>query len=157
MPDWIHIKNEYINTDISYRKLADKYKVSFSTLEKTARKEHWKELRDKQSDKIEKELRQKTAEIIVEEKVDRITNLLKLTDTAQSKIETAFKQLTTYVDMFGNVTETDVIDVARLRKLLASLKDLKDILAVDSASSSDEEKKQTELLGAIEKAVRDAN
>ena len=41
MTDWIAIKNDYINTDISYRKLAGKYNVSFATLRARAKKEDW--------------------------------------------------------------------------------------------------------------------
>lgn len=155
--DWIKLKNEYINTDISYRELAKKYNTSFSTLEKTARKEGWRKLRKEQRESVEKKVRQKTVKKIVTNEVNRLTKLLTLTDTAQSKIEKAFEQLTIYVDMFGNVTETDVIDVAKLRKLLASLKDLKDILAIDNTTSTDEANKQKQLLTAIEKAVRDAD
>lgn len=154
--DWIPIKNEYINTNISYRKLAEKHNISFSTLEKKARKDGWKKLKDEQCDKIDEEVRQKTADIIVEAQTDRLTQLLILADTAQAKIQEAFEQLTTYMDDYGRVTESDIIDVNRLRKLLASLKDLKDVLAVDSGTSADE-KKQSELLNAIEKAVRDAD
>lgn len=154
--NWVPIRTEYINSNISYRDLAQKHKISFSTLEKRARKEGWKKLKDEQCDKIDKAVRQKTAEIIVEAETDRFTQLLILADTAQAKIQEAFEQLTTYMDDYGRVTESEIIDVNRLRKLLASLKDLKDVLAVDSGTSADE-KKQSELLNAIEKAVRDAD
>ena len=44
---WNRIKTEYIAGGTSYRKLAEKYNVSFSTLRKIAAKEHWFDLRDK--------------------------------------------------------------------------------------------------------------
>lgn len=44
---WNRIKTEYIAGGTSYRKLAEKHNVSFSTLRKIAAKEHWSELRDK--------------------------------------------------------------------------------------------------------------
>lgn len=45
MADWKKIKAEYIAGNISYRKLAEKYSVSFSTLRGFAEREKWTELR----------------------------------------------------------------------------------------------------------------
>ena len=47
MPDWKKIKAEYIRGGTSYRKLAETYSVSFSTLRKIAAKEKWTDLRNK--------------------------------------------------------------------------------------------------------------
>ena len=145
--DWIKIKNEYINTNISYRKLAEKYDISFSTLEKTARKEHWKELREKQCDKVETRLRQKTADKIVDAEVDRLTELLKLTDEAQEQIRVGMSQLNKFMDMFGNIHESEIIDVVKLKKLVSAMKDLKDIVKVDTGNDL---RKLDEVLGKIE-------
>ena len=145
--DWIKIKNEYINTNISYRKLAKKYDISFSTLEKTARKEHWKELREKQRDRVEMKLRQKTADKIVDAEVDRLAELLKLTDEAQKQIYIAMSQLGKYMDMFGNIHESDIVDVAKLKKLVSAMKDIKDIVRVDTGTDM---QKLDEVLGKIE-------
>lgn len=43
--DWLRIKTEYINGDISYRKLAEKHGVSFNTLKEHAVAEEWSRLR----------------------------------------------------------------------------------------------------------------
>ena len=45
--DWKRIKKEYVAGGTSYRKLAKKYEVSFSTLRKVAAKEKWADLRNK--------------------------------------------------------------------------------------------------------------
>ena len=42
--DWNRIKAEYIAGGTSYRKLADKYGVSFNTLKDIAVREHWRDL-----------------------------------------------------------------------------------------------------------------
>ena len=42
---WRAIKAEYIASTISYRKLAEKYGVSRTTLERKAKEERWTELR----------------------------------------------------------------------------------------------------------------
>ena len=45
MADWNKIRAEYIRGDTSYQKLAEKYKVPYSTIRKRSRVEKWVELR----------------------------------------------------------------------------------------------------------------
>lgn len=142
--NWIKIKNEYVNTNISQRKLAEKHKISFNTLKAKARKECWGEVKKEQYHKTTTKLQQKTAEKIVQAEVNRIEALLKLADEARGQIELGLTQLGKYVDMFGNVSECEVIDVNKLRKLIASLKDLKDIAIVPN-----EETKTGENAGVV--------
>lgn len=49
--DWKKIKAEYIAGGTSYRKLAEKYNVSFTTLTRTAQREDWVGLRQQAEDK----------------------------------------------------------------------------------------------------------
>jgi transposase-like protein len=85
--DWKRIKAEYIAGGTSYRKLAEKYGVSFSTLRKVAAKEHWSELRNNVGTKRDIELVEtlgvKTAEI--DDKYFRLVD--KLFDRAEEVIE----------------------------------------------------------------------
>ena len=156
--DWIKIKNEYINTQTSYRKLADKYKVSQQSVSRHGKDERWPKLKKERLSKTCAKVEQKLTEKIANAEVDRITSLLELSDEAQKQIRTSLWQLGKYVDMFGNVSECDVIDANKLRKLVASLKDLKDIISLgEGLSMSEEEKKQANLLKAIEKAVTGGN
>lgn len=57
--DWEKIKAEYLQGGTSYRKLADKHGVSFSTLEKRARSENWAEQRKDVSEEAATKARQK--------------------------------------------------------------------------------------------------
>jgi transposase-like protein len=50
--DWIEIKTEYVSGKATYRELAKKYGVSFSTLQKRAKEEKWAESRRKYRDKV---------------------------------------------------------------------------------------------------------
>ena len=145
--NWLKLKNEYINTNISQRKLAEKYGVSFNTLKIKANKEHWSSIKKEQHNKITTEIQQKTAEIIIESEVSRIDKLLETADTMQLKIDEAIGQLSKYVDMFGNVHESDIIDVNRLKKLVAALKDIKDIIHIEDKSGFE---KLDEVLRKIE-------
>lgn len=120
--DWIKIKNEYINGNISYRKLAEKYNVSFATLSERARNEKWVELRKKQYDKTMTKTIQKTADKIV----DRNVRLLEISDKLTSKINKAVEELDMRLTEQGKV-DVDMVEVDRLNKLTKALKDVKDI------------------------------
>ncbi|MBR6523464.1 MAG: hypothetical protein IKT39_02495 [Clostridia bacterium] len=145
--DWIKIKNEYINTNISYRKLAEKYEVSKNQVANRAKDENWQELRKVQQDKIGTKLGQKTADKIVDAEVDRIGNLLTSADTAQKKIDQALEQLTKYVNAEGEIVDSQFINVKELRAIIASMKDLKEIIKTDNSGDM---RKLDEVLGKIE-------
>lgn len=64
--DWLAIRNDYINGGGSYRKLAEKYGVSASSLMQKAAKEKWKDEREANISKTEEKTKQKTQEKISE-------------------------------------------------------------------------------------------
>ena len=132
--NWNKVKNEYITTDISQRKIAEKYNIPRSTLENKARKEKWKDERDKYRVKLEVELRQKTADKIVKIEVDRIANVIALSDLLAEKIKIAIEQLDNVV-VDGEPRETGIVDTYKLRQVVQCTKDLKDIVRGDSDSN----------------------
>ena len=85
--DWKKIKAEYIAGGTSYRKLADKYGVSFSTLRKVAAKEQWTELRNnagaKRDTVLAEKIGNKSAQI--DDKYFRLVD--KLFDKAEEVID----------------------------------------------------------------------
>lgn len=81
MPDWNAIKSEYITEDISYRKLADKWGVSFRTLADHARKESWNKERNTHRDNVTKQTVQKIA---ARQSSDGAYKLLRLQEAADS-------------------------------------------------------------------------
>ena len=87
MVDWIAIRTEYETSNTSYRKLAIKYDVCFSTLEKRARKEKWNNGKKKACEKIATKVRQKT----VNEVVDRNTRHLNIWDSFLDNVEQMIK------------------------------------------------------------------
>ena len=60
--DWNAIRAEYIGGGTSYRKLVDKYGVSFEALKRKAKNEGWPELRTQAEHKANTVATQKTAE-----------------------------------------------------------------------------------------------
>ena len=132
--DWLVIKNDYINGGGSYRKLAEKYGVSFSALEKKARAENWKEEKDAQCDRIATELRQKTADVIVQKGVERVERLLSISDNLIGKIERAVAELD--LAQITNKKKTRVIEYKNKERPDKPTKEIteekEEILAVSS-------------------------
>lgn len=129
--NWIKIKNEYINTDISQRKLAEKHEISFNTLKDKANKEHWSSEKKKQHNKITTKTQQKTAEIIIEAEVDRVANIIRICDKLSQKVEEAIEQLDV-IRVGEELVKTGIVDTDRLRKLVQNTKDLRDIIKEDA-------------------------
>lgn len=75
--DWLRIKSEYVNGSISYRKLAEKHGIPFSTLRDRAIGEKWSEQRNTQRNKVATKTEQKTT--------DKISDAL--SDEAAAKVK----------------------------------------------------------------------
>lgn len=115
--DWNAIKTEYITTETSYRKLSQKYGVSYVTIGEKARKEGWRAQRDKY---LEKAL-SKTLSKLSTERAERAARLFAVTDKLLIKVEKAVDSL-----------DDDQIDTQAFRQIAASLKDIKDIQMIKS-------------------------
>ena len=89
MADWNKIKTEYITTDTSYRKLAQKYGVNATTIAKKAGKEDWVAQRNQQASKT----LSKTLAVDSKRKADRMARIQDATDLLLDKIEQAITEL----------------------------------------------------------------
>lgn len=91
--NWNKIRNEYINSEISMRDIAKKYKIPHGTLAERAKREGWYNDRQKQKAVIRTKTAQKTAEIISNEEAERFVRLLNLTDRIMEAAERALGEL----------------------------------------------------------------
>lgn len=91
--DWIAVRNEYINGNCSYRKLAEKYEIPFGTLRARAQKEKWPKLREKQQHRISTRTAQKTAEQIAQQEAKRAARIHAASDELLLRIEQAIREL----------------------------------------------------------------
>ena len=89
MADWKAIKTEYITTDTSYRKLAQKYGVSTTQICSVGRDEGWVELRKQHLNKTVA----KTLDKISSKQADKMARIDKLTDKLLDKLERAIDEL----------------------------------------------------------------
>ena len=138
MTDWQAIKTEYITTQTSYRKLAQKYGVSHVQIGNVGKEEKWVELRRQHLDSTFT----KTVEKISQQEANRAAKIHSVADKLLQKIE-------------AMVDNGNVCTEKGLRALTAAVKDLKEIQGV----KSDMDKREQEArIATLEKqANKDDN
>ena len=114
MADWQAIKTEYITTDTSYRKLAQKYGIGYQAICHRSREEGWIAMREQHKNNTTT----KTLEKISQQEANRAAKIHSVADKLLLKIETL-------VDRPGMVPKD-------VRALVAAVKDLKEIQGVKS-------------------------
>ena len=117
MADWQAIKTEYITTDTSYRKLAQKYGMDSAVIGKRAKKEEWVKLRQQHIDKTTT----KTINAIASQQVSRAARLQSVADKLLSKVEQLVDE-----------GEALLKDTSTMRDIARVLKDIKDIQMIRS-------------------------
>ena len=136
--DWNPIKTEYIAGGTSYRKLAEKYNVSFSKLKRIAIKERWADLREQ----ARAEADTKMVEAVSDKQAERMRRLQDVTDDLLCQIEGIVKSFSA-ADL--------VMDKQSLRQITGALKDIKDIQSLKSPLDIEEQQAR------IAKLRRDAD
>ena len=122
MADWQAIKTEYITTDTSYRKLAQKYGVNVTNIAKKASAENWVEQRKQYATKMQS----KTLEKISQQEANRAAKIHSVADKLLLKIE-------------AMVESEEPLDTKGIRALTAAVKDLKEIQSVRSELDKQEQ------------------
>ena len=117
MVDWVKVKTEYITTEIGYRKLADKYGVSFRTLSQKAKDEEWVQERRKHRENIVK----KAVRKVEDHESTKMARFTTVSDKLLNRIERIIEE-----------SETGQISAKDIRSLTAAVKDLKEIQGVRS-------------------------
>lgn len=125
--DWNAIKTEYITTDTSYRKLAEKYGVTYNNIGIVSRRENWRKLREEYNAKTVS----KILAIESNKQAERMRRLLTVSDKLLEAVEDA-------VDKFqaGEL----LLDKAALKSLSGTIKDIKDIQSIKSELDIEEQK-----------------
>ena len=119
--DWKRIKAEYIAGGTSYRKLAEKYGVSFNTLKTHAVEEQWHKLRQQKDKKVTT----KIVESLSDKDAEKAVDIIDVADKLLGKI--------------SDLMEEMVIDTQSLKQLTSALKDLKEIKGIKSEADMREQ------------------
>lgn len=115
MADWKAIKTEYITTDTSYRKLAQKYGVNYQAICHRSKDEGW----IAQREQYRNTTITKTIEKISQQEATRAAKIHSVADKLLAKIE-------------AMVEAEEPLGTKGIRALTAAVKDLKEIQSVRS-------------------------
>ena len=133
MADWQAIKTEYITTDTSYRKLAQKYGVNTTNIAKRASSEGWVEQRKQNASKT----LSKTLNAISSKQAERTAKLIGVSDLLLDKVKSLLE-----------ANEELLVDTTIMRDISVVLKNLKDIQMIKSEADLREQEARIEKLRA---------
>ncbi len=163
--NWSKIKADYLSGKYTYRQLAEKYEISFSTLSKKAKKNKWVSLKRKKEEKVAKNVQQKLEEKETKEIIKDIDRICDVARRLINKAEKAIEELDLYNVKEKTVTkktkyrtdikvkapiedvekttekiriEKGVTNTKSLKNIASALSDIKAILAPDNAAEDTE-------------------
>ena len=157
MVQWEKLKTDYITTQVSYKDLAEKYGVPYSTLKIHARCDRWVEGREAHL----KNTMQKSLDLIGDRQAENLAKVDDLADQLLEKLQTAIRQLDLSVIQHKEKGESEdckwektyeetapggAVDRQGLRQLAACLKDLKSVKAIQSESDKLEQEARIQKL-----------
>jgi hypothetical protein len=100
--NWVKIRNEYETTDISLRRLVQKYKnLKFSTLESRCKREGWVKSKKETQYKLHAKVRQKTIKNIATTEAKVLENHFNISDDLLNIVKNSLvseKEFNTFVD-----------------------------------------------------------
>lgn len=125
-PDWNRIREEYITTDVGYRKLSEKWNVSFNTLKDRAKREMWFSKREH----FRADVRTKTLRVVsdytIKSGAEKLINLKRaadsLTDLINAVLQDTRQIKRIYIDEDGSPSYR--YDIRSIKELVGALKDL---------------------------------
>ena len=162
MADWQAIKTEYITTDTSYRKLAQKYGIHYKVISERGKAEKWVELRSQHKDRT----LTKTLNKISNKQSDKMSRIDDLADQLLVKLEQAITELDlqlakhtdkTKVIEYNNDRRPDkptketiheeekllevksIVDRQGLKQIASALKDIKEVKMLRSELDKQEQ------------------
>ena len=131
MADWQKIKTEYITTNTSYRKLAQKHGVHYNAIANRAKQEGWISQRNQYCDSTVT----KTVNAISNKQVDRAANLTYVSDLLLNKVKSLLE------------TDAEVLsDTQAMKHISGVLKDIKEIQMIRSDADMREQEARIKKL-----------
>ena len=131
MADWQAIKTEYITTDTSYRKLAQKYGVNYTTICQRSKAEKWIDQREQHQNKTQT----KTLNAISKKQADRAAKLIGVSDLLLDNVKSLLE-----------ANEGVLTDTSIMKDVSVILKNLKDIQMIRSEADLREQEARIEKL-----------
>lgn len=123
MADWKKIEAEYITTETSYRKLAQKYGLNQATIAQKAKAEDWVGKRKQQASTAQALILEKD----INKKVDRATRLKTVADKLLDRVENL-------------VAQDDHLTASAIKNLSDALKNIKEAQMIRAQEDIEEQK-----------------
>ena len=143
MADWTKIKTEYITTETSYRKLAQKYGVHYNAIANRAKQEDWIAQRGRYCDRTVT----KSVTAISDKQVDRAARLSCVAEKLLAKVEALLES-----------DDKIALDTQGMKHISGVLKDIKEIQMVKSdADLREQEARIAKLRREAEREEDDHN
>lgn len=140
MADWKKIKTEYITTNTSYRKLAEKHGISYQAICRRSKAEQWSEQREQHMNKTVT----KTLNRISNQQVDRAANLISVSDLLLAKVKSLLE------------TDAEVLsDTQSMKHISGVLKDIKEIQMI--RSDADMREQEARIANLRKQAEKEEN
>ena len=143
MVSWEKLKTEYVTGTMSYKDLAEKYRIPYSTLKIHARCDRWVEEREEHK----LSTMRKSIDMIGDQQAEAMAKVDHLADELLEKLQTAVEELNLMVIQHKEKGENQLckwektyeetapggaVDRQGLRQLAACLKDLKQVKDIES-------------------------
>lgn len=125
MVEWQKIKAEYISGNTSYRKLAEKYGISFNTLKDRAVAEQWYKLRQQNHNKTTTEI----IDAVNDKTVQQAVDIVGVADKLLKKIS----------DFVEAIPLDFMASSQAMKHLTSALKDIKEIKGIKSEADMREQ------------------
>lgn len=123
MADWKKIEAEYITTETSYRKLAQKYGLNQATIAQKAKDEDWVGKRKQHASTAQALILEKD----ITKKVDRATRLKTVADKLLDKVEVL-------------VAQDEYLSASAIKNLSDALKNIKEAQMIRTEEDIEEQK-----------------
>ena len=141
MADWQKIKTEYITTDTSYRKLAQKHGVHYNAIANRAKQEDWISQRNQYCDRTVTN----TVTAISNKQVDRAAKLVSVADLLLDKVKSLVED-----------NPELLVSTQSIKNLSGVLKDIKEVQMIRSdADLREQEARIAKLRKEAEKEEND--
>lgn len=163
--EWTKIRSDYLSGNFSYRELAQKYNIPFSTIAKKGKKNGWVSLKEKRRNRIDTKVAQKIEEEEVENILNDIERVCNVAKSLIAKAEKATEELQNYNLKTKKTEKTTkykprtkqkmpikeseiiseeitigegIIDTKRMKEISSALLDIKNILSTNSNENDEE-------------------
>ena len=124
-PNWNKLRNRYVTTDISLRKLAAESGIPFPTVRDCAKREKWVVLREEYRNKIVTNTLQKTVEKISESDSDFNFDINRINAVAAQKVLLMLENVGDNPKYIKSLTGAlkDITDIKRLSEKISDIDD----------------------------------